>query len=290
MNPPRLMPQQNETTFLNHGLHRWARMRSKLTQVFSVRSEFNFAGMIPQRTIALGVTFVTLSVAGMVLRPVERLVDAPARPGKMFAEQLTTTAGHGVALALLGGMRSVVASGCWLRTNLAWEQRDPVATVAWIELTVAADERPLYFWLNGARMLACDLPEWRLADFVPAAVRARVNEEQAQQALRFLAKGLRWRGPAAALYLEMANIHLRRRGDVECAARCYRLAAEQPDAPYYAARIHAELLRELGRPQEALGWLRRVLPALPADDPLARREVVLERIEALEREVTVHPR
>jgi hypothetical protein len=45
------------------------------------------------------------------------------------------------------------------------------------------------------------------------------------------------------------------------------------------------LLCELGRPQEALAWLREVLPRLEADDPLARREVVLERIEMLEREV-----
>jgi alkylated DNA nucleotide flippase Atl1 len=72
---------------------------------------------------------------------------------------------------------------------------------------------------------------------------------------------------------------------VESAAACYRQAAELPGAPYYAARIHGELLRELGRPAEALAWLRRVAEKLPGDDPTARREVVLERIRALEQEV-----
>ena len=58
-----------------------------------------------------------------------------------------------------------------------------------------------------------------------------------------------------------------------------------PGAPYYAARIHGELLQAMGRPQEALHWLREILPGLPDNDPAARREVVLERIRALEEEL-----
>lgn len=215
----------------------------------------------------------------MLLRPLERSL-ATAGPDR---GQLTTLAGHGGVLAVLGGMRSVVAGGLWLKANLAWERRDAAATAALIELTVAADERPAYFWLNGARILACDLPEWRLDAASPAAVRRRVTAESARQALRFLEQGRRWHGADAALFIEMGNIHLRRLGDLEGAARCYRRAAEQPGAPYYAARIHGELLRELGRPAEALAWLRQILPALPAHDPAARREVVVARIAELER-------
>jgi len=192
-------------------------------------------------------------------------------------------AGSGVTLAMLGGMRTVLAGGFWLRTNLAWERRDVAATTELLELTVAADERPLAFWLNGARMLAYDLPGWR-AEGAPAAVRQRNMNEQAQAALAFLERGQRSRGPAAELTIEMANIRLRALGDREGAARLFRQAAEQPGAPYYTARIHAELLRELGRPAEALAWLRQILPTLAADDPAAQRAVVLERIKGLEQE------
>jgi tetratricopeptide (TPR) repeat protein len=223
-----------------------------------------------------------LVASAWLLRPLERRVVVPIA---LRTDQLMRVVGRGGIMARLGGMRSAFASACWLRANLAWERRDALATAALIELTVAVDERPVYFWLNGARMLAYDVPEWRRNDLAPAAWRSRVNEEQAQQALRLLEKGLRWHGPDPALYIEMANIHLRRRNDREAAARYYRLAAEQTGAPHYAARIHGELLRELGRPQEALAWLREVLPRLEAGDPLARREVVLERIEMLEREV-----
>jgi hypothetical protein len=243
-----------------------------------------FSSIANSRPVVRGGPLLVLLAVVLLLRPLERRAWAPVA---LRTEQLTMVAAHGGTLALLGGMRSAAASACWLRANLAWERREARTTTALIELTVALDERPLYFWLNGARILACDLPEWRHDGAAPAAWRARVNEEQAQQALQLLGKGLRWHGADAALYIEMANIHLRRRNDHEAAARYYRLAAEQPDAPYYAARIHAELLRELGRPQEALAWLRQVLPALPADDPLARREVVVERIKALEQEMAV---
>ncbi len=220
-----------------------------------------------------------LLAAGFGLRALETTAPAAGRN-----EQLVTLAGQGGVAAVVGGLRSVAAGGFWLRANLAWERCDAAETAALLELTVAADERPAYFWLNGARMLAYDVPEWLPAG-APTMVRQRVNEEQARQALRFLEKGLRWHGTVAEFYVEMANIHLRRRGDLEAAARCYRLAAEQPGAPYYAARIHAELLRELGRPQAALDWLQQVLATLPADDPAARREVVHARIRALEEEL-----
>lgn len=220
-----------------------------------------------------------LLAGGLLLRKLERPVPVGWR-----GEQLAQLAGQGGLPAVLGGLRSVVAGGFWLRANLAWERRDAAGTAALLDLAVAADERPAYYWLNGARMLAYDMPQW-LPATTPSVVRQRVSEAQAQRALDFLAKGLRWHGPDAELYVEQANIHLRRRGDLENAARCYRLAAEQPRAPYYAARLHADLLIELGRAQEALTWLRLILPRLPVDDPAARHDVVQARIRLLEQQL-----
>ena len=238
------------------------------------------------RPSVTGWPLVIMVAAALLLRPLERRVETRTVPAGLAVEQMAALAGQGGSLAVMGGMRSMVASGFWLRANLAWEHGDQAETAALIDLTVAADERPLYFWLNGARIMAYDFPAWRLGGApVPRAVRQRVIEEQARVALGFLERGLRWHGPAAELFIEMANIHLRQLGDLENAARCYRLAAEQPGAPYYAARIHGELLQALGRPEEARNWLREILPGLPADDPAARREVVVERIAMLEREL-----
>jgi hypothetical protein len=212
------------------------------------------------------------------LRPLEARLLPPA------GAPAIALAGTGGTLAMLGGMRSVLAGGFWLRTNLAWERRDETEVMAFLSLTVAADERPSYFWLNGARMIAYDLPGWRSIG-VPAAVEERNKRALGRSAVAFLERGQATHGRAAEFLIEMANIHLRALGDREEAARLFRQAAEQPDAPYYAARIHAELLRELGRPAEALAWLRHILPGLPADDPAAQRAVVVARIKGLEQVV-----
>lgn len=213
--------------------------------------------------------------------------EQPASERPSGVEQTQSAAVPGRALALLGGMRAAVADVCWLRAHCAWERQDAAATKTWLEATVAADERPAYFWLNGARMLAYDLPKWQRDPNAPLAAQRQNEEGHAREALAFLERGLRWHGPDAAFYLEMADLLGRRCGDWPAAARYYRMAAETPGAPAHAARIYGELLRALGRPREALFWLRQLEPTLAADDPLARRDVVRARIEALERELAV---
>ena len=71
------------------------------------------------------------------------------------------------------------------------------------------------------------------------------------------------------------------------AATSYRRASEQPDAPFFAARLHAGLLRRLGRRAEAHAWLTQLHPQLPASDESAGAALVLARIRELERELGV---
>lgn len=227
---------------------------------------------IPPACAAAGL----LWCGALAMRPIEGLV--PSRP----RDDSHVASGTGGVLRMVGGLRAAASGLLWLRANLAWERRDTAATTALVELTVATDERPLYFWLNGARMLAYDLPAWQLTEDQPVAVQRAIVRAGAEAALAFLERGRAIHPEAADLTVEMAIIRLRRLEDREGAAALFRRAAGQPGAPYCAARIHAELLRELGRPAEALAWLEQVLPGLPADDPAAGRDVVLARIKALE--------
>jgi hypothetical protein len=232
-----------------------------------------FSSTVNSRALVWARPVLACFLVGTVLRSLEISLTDPA---PVAGAGQAPSARHGMLAGFSGGLRAVVAGGCWLRTNLAWESRDETATVTWLELTVAADERPAYFWINGARMLAYDMPGWKTGGDL-----AR-DEWFARRALDFLEKGRRRRGDDAALLIETANVHLRRRGDLLMAAYYYRRAAEQPGAPYYAARIHAELLQALGRPRDALAWLRQVLPHLPPDDADARRATVEARIRRLE--------
>lgn len=198
---------------------------------------------------------------------------------------LEGTVGQGLTLGLLGGFRAVLADFVWLKMNSHWEQRQLPPTHKLIELTTAIDPRPLYFWINGARIIAYDMPVWRYEEAGvhaddPSPLRRAIDEEQAQAALEVLNAGLQVHPHNPHLLIEIANIHLHRRKDLESAAAFYRLAAEQPGAPRYAARIHAEVLKQLGRPREAYDWLRQIYPGLPPEDPMT--PFVLGRIRELE--------
>ena len=206
------------------------------------------------------------------------------------------------ALRMLGGMAGAVALGtalpkpvgvesahwsglaadvAWLQLNLAWEQRDEPAVRMLMRWTLAAAPQVGYFRVNSARITAYDFPAWReqAQPLAPAAVVARWRVQAADEATGLLLAGGK---DDPALWLEAANIALYAAGDPDLAAQRYRKAAELPGAPWHAGRVHAQLLRELGREREALDWLRGWAPKLPADDPAAQRDLVLARIAELE--------
>jgi len=156
----------------------------------------------------------------------------------------------------LGGFGSALADLAWVRASVAWENSDRFATTKALHLSVALDPGVFFFWVNGARILCYDVARWRIeaagpAGSVPASVRARVVEEQAQEALEFLGRAERLHPGCSLLLIEAAQIHLHARRNLDEATDAFRRAAECPDAPYFVARIHAELLRRQGKLREA---------------------------------------
>jgi hypothetical protein len=178
--------------------------------------------------------------------------DAAGRPDLVFA--------------LLGDFRALAADFAWLRAHYAWERRDWVATNTLLHLACRLDPRPLYFWLNGARIMAYDFAAWR-ATMGGNGPGSRplddLRREQARAALLFLARAEQFHPTSPGLWVERAGIELHGSGDPAAAAMSYRRAAELPGGPAFAARLHARLLSRLGRPAEALAWLEQVQRGLP---------------------------
>lgn len=235
-----------------------------------------------------------LALTGSVLGPVESPVWAALRAEQpaLRLGSAGVAAGQGVTLGVLGGFRAITADFMWLRAHVVWETRDLPTTATLLRLTTALDPRPLYFWLNGSRILAYDMTAWRIAaaggyDKVPIAEQERIGAEQAHLALRRLEEAFSFHPASTDLWIERANIELNGLHDAAAAAASYRRAWEQPNAPYYTARLHAELLRRLGRKAEALAWLKQLHPQLPPGDEAACADLVLSRIRDLERELGV---
>ena len=247
---------------------------------------------VKSRLLAILVTVGGLALTGAALRWMEAPLWAALRAEQpaLRLDSAAAAAGQGVTLGLLGGFRAIVADFTWLRLHVIWEQRDLAATDTMLRLVTTIDPRPLYFWVNGARIIAFDMTAWRIAeagghDVVPAVQRDRLGAEQARLAIRLLEEAMTFHPGNAALWIERANIELNRLRDTAAAAESYRKAWEQPGAPAYAARLHAELLRRLGRKAEALVWLTRLHPQLPPEEE--GTELVFSRIRDLERELAI---
>jgi len=215
-----------------------------------------------------------------------------ARQPALRLESATAGLGQGITLALLGGFRALVADVTWLRMYVLWERRDLPGCEALLRLVGTLDPRPLEFWLNGARILAYDFAAWRIEsaggyDRVPVEAQGQIEREQGALALRHLDAAMQFHPESAELWIERGSLQLNRLREIDAAAESYRRAWAQPRAPYYAARLHAELLRRTGRKAEALAFLRTLHPTLPAADEGAAADRVFERIQELERELGV---
>jgi hypothetical protein len=252
--------------------------------------------MTRSRFIVLAVIVAALALAGSLL---QRLVQpawaaARARQPALRLDASVAAAGQGATLGLLGGFRALVADGTWLRMYALWERRDLAGVQHLIQLVATLDPRPAYFWLNGARIMAHDFAVWRMEaiggyDALAPAERRRIDREQARLALAHLDGARAFHPASAELWTERAAIELNRLHDPLAAAESYRRAWEQPNAPYYTARLHAEMLRRAGKKAEALAWLSKLHPTLPADDEAAAAPTVLARIRELEQELGVPP-
>lgn len=247
---------------------------------------------------ALGIILLSLFAAGLVLRPIESpawQVLKEKEPALDLAS-LEGAVGQGVTVGLLGGFRALVANFMWLHTNVIWMDDDLPGTQTMINLVTTVDPRPVYFWLNGARMMGYDMPVWRIRaqgdgdyDAVPQSVIERIDREQGEIAIRYLGRGRSFHPENPRFHIEMANLYQRKVRDLEAAAEQYRLASELPNAPAYAPRIHAELLRRLGRQREAYEWLVQLYPTLDPEGWTDRADLVLDRIRELEEELDIPP-
>jgi len=242
---------------------------------------------LPQNLLFVGAALLL----GWLALPLVRSINQDLGRGGGAASSLEnvgeSSLGQGMSFAILGGYRQIVANLVWITMNEPWREKDFDDTYSHIRLATSINPEHLMFWLDGSRIVANDMPVWEVGlDHIEALTTTvwgrAIQERYAREALRLLLDGRAALPQSPYLLLEMGVIHWRKLGDLEGAAPYFERAAALPDAPYYAARVYAELLVRLGREREALQYLRELLPALPSDEPEAMRAVVLDRIRRLE--------
>ena len=236
---------------------------------------------------------IILVLLGLLMRPIEVSAWKAVKAGQseMNLEALEGALGQGLVVGVLGGFRAILADFLWIRTNTIWERRDRTKLDSMVRLVTTLDPRPDFFWINGSRMIAYDVPNWRIREEggyseVPEDRQQVIDLEQSAQAFDLIDQALNFHPENAKLYLEKAQIYLNRLKDDANAAKWFLRASEQDDAPYFAARIHAELLRKQGLDVEAYDFLKNLHIELP-NIPSAQKGIILERIIDLEKTLEI---
>ena len=195
--------------------------------------------------------------------------------------------GQGVSLAVLGGYGDLAANLVWIRMNAAWERRERLEVLAHIEMATALSPDAAFFWINGARIIANDMPIWvvgeaRMDSLYESDSGRAVRRRYAARALAFLDKAPPVVSEGYPLLLERAILYWKQLEDLPAALDCLRRAIAAEGAPYYLSRVYAELLIRHGQAPEALAFLKAHFANLPDDDPTALKELVRYRIWELE--------
>lgn len=233
-------------------------------------------------------TVLSLFVLGLVLSPLERTTwaEVKATQPELNLREVEGALGQGLVIGLIGGFRAIIADMLFIRTNVYWEAKDRPNTEALLNLVTAVDPRPMFFWLNGSRMMAYDMPAWEAQKMggyenLPPAVEQNLKARYAKLGLDFMDKAAKFHPDDYRVPLEKAQIYHNRMEDYGNSAQYYKEVLSKPNAPHFAERIYAEMLKKDNRPEEAYFYLRGLYPTLP-DNPMASRPVVLERIRELE--------
>ncbi len=249
-----------------------------------------------RRARVFGLSALSLFVLGLALSPVERPIwdEVKATQPELNLREVEGALGQGLVIGLIGGFRAIIADFLFIKTNTYWENKDRPNTEAMLNLVTAVDPRPMFFWLNGARMMAYDMPAWEAQEMggyanLPPAVEKNLKARYAELGMNFIDKAGSFHPNDYRVPLEKAQISINRLEDPAQAAKYYKEVVAMPDSPYYADRIYAEMLKRSGHQQEAYDYLRALYPTLPRDNAMAATNVVLERIRELEDELDLPP-
>lgn len=238
------------------------------------------------RTRALWLSLLASCLLGWLARPLA--TPGGSEPSSRSLRAIGPALGQGITLAALGGYSDVAANLVWIRMNRYWERRQREEVIARLRIATALSPDSAFFWVNGARLIANDMPVWEIGDDRMGELQTTpegraIQARYARLALEFLDDAPPGVARSLDLLVERAVIHWRKLHDLPAAIEILGELVARPDTPHYLRRIYAELLVRDGRAAEALAFLERHYATLRDDDPEALKHVVAERIRALRR-------
>jgi hypothetical protein len=212
---------------------------------------------------------LVLVLAAVLFSPLENRIHAERVLKKYGGAQVSLSLrerlGQGTAVALLAGLRGVVADFLWIQNANYFTKNEWVPMCRNIELVVTLQPQSTTFWEQGSWHMAWNIGYSVSQDPKNAnnAQGIRREREWHQKARDFLLRGIENIPQQHDLYFSLAWLYWTKLAkdcgeDADCqraayckAAEYFGRAAEFPDAPMYIGRAYARALEKCGRVSDA---------------------------------------
>jgi hypothetical protein len=205
---------------------------------------------------------VILFVIGFTLLPLENSLRTERLQmkygGARVTFQLREAIGQNLAIALLAGMRGIVADLLWIQGHGFWEKREWLRQYRNIEVVVTLQPQSIMFWDLGQWHMAWNIGYGAFSDpknrtKAEGIAREREWHEKAQA---FIARGIENIPNRYDLYFTMGWLYFEKLSkdcdnppcnDAFCRSAEYLgKAASFPDAPQFVPRLYARALEKCG--------------------------------------------
>ncbi len=220
---------------------------------------------------------------------VDPLVDTK-KTGSDSSESLASLSGglgQGITLAALGGYRNVAANFVWISMYGDWRYQLKSDVLEKMNLAVSLNPDSLYFWIDGSRIIANDMPVWHVGvDHMGSLFETEdgiaIRKDYGEKALAYLNQAPPRIARQIPFLVEKAAICWQRLEDLDRALVYFEEAVSQESVPNYVCRVYAEILIKNGQFEAAYEYLKTHYASLPDNDPSAMKPFVAERIRELE--------
>jgi tetratricopeptide (TPR) repeat protein len=210
--------------------------------------------------------------------------------GFILSKGLSAEIGQGASIALLAGMRSLVANYWWIRLSNAWERQEWFRVKSLIELVTTLQPRSTLFWEMGGWHLAWNASAQARHDLdEPSEVRRIRNERYwIEQGRQVFQRGLENIPEKYNLWFQLGWLHDQKLRDYLKAAEYYREAIKRSGAPSYLERFVGYNLQKGGDDVGAYAWWRQLwFSSAERTDRRRGWDIIEKRLRQLEDKLAI---
>ncbi len=244
-------------------------------------------GRTTRKTVAV---LALLLVFGLLRTPLEsRMTEKFVASGlitEVSTSQLSSAVGQSTVLAVLGGLRPLVAIYLTLHAFDAWSYREWDTVERDYRLITTLLPEDIDSWKTGAWHMAYNASASALYDDpdIPEAVGKKNSRDWILKGIEFLKRGIEQNPDSSTLHQELADIYRQKLEEPCLAARHYKLAMEGDRPRSFVPRFYGYFLARCpGREREAYDFLME----LYHQGEKQRLPTLISRIKELEEKLDV---